>query len=523
MALRRATSKRAAVVAIYISLCIAVVLYFRSPSRQSQVRSLFDQQRLSKTSAGLSVQVSDAVPDDKASCRASDAQLLDLQKRYELTTTFKYLRRSIHLTRSPDVQRTSLTQLAQRMLKKDFQLIQLQPQLENIVSSCPEPIEVEVSASDLPQQVKAHELIFGVSTTFTRFSESAEILINDWSFWLTDGSRHSNGGKLILTLLDATPAQVQEIKSTLNEAGIDADTYTSDATLPMSARNMALVPAMYTHPEANKKKWFVLCDDDTFFPNMHALIAELAKHDESKAMYIGALSEDGNAVKKHGEQAFGGAGVFLSRPTAKVITSKFKECSSEDKVNQADHQGDRLLRQCIEDHSDIRLTALPDLWQLDTFGDPSGFYESGFKPLSLHHYRSWHRASPSDLTRLAYICGEDCTMQRFQTFDDFIISGYSIAHYPNGINFDTNQVERTFRPEIDERWNFDAKMGPQRPSLSGTGKKIAWSLKNVTLQQDGSVLQTYVSMANDRRWFTGDRKPMSEHDSVIELVWATSR
>ncbi|KAG5953064.1 hypothetical protein E4U53_007032 [Claviceps sorghi] len=524
MALRRTRSKRAAVIAIYISVLVALVLYIRSASRHSQARGFLDQLRHSKILPESSTHVSNSVADDEStSCRASDARLVNLQKQYELQTPFHYMRRAIHLTRNQHVQRSSLVKLSQRLLKTDFQLIELQPQVKNTVSSCAEPIEVEVSASDFPQSVNASELIFGVSTTYERFSSSATALINDWSFWLTDGSRHSNGGKLVLTLLDASQAQLKLAKSNLAKAGIDADTYASDSSLPMSARNMALIPTMLAHPQADKKKWFVLCDDDTFFPNIHALIAELAKHDESTAMYIGALSEDHGAVGKHGMQAFGGAGIFLSRPLAEVITSNFKECSTEDKIKQADEQGDRLLRQCIQEHSGVQLTALRDLWQLDIFDDPSGFYEGGIQPLSLHHYRSWHQASPSDFTKLAYICGEDCTLQRFRTFDDFIISGFSVAQYPDGIDFDTNRMEKTFRAENDTDRSFDDKMGPQRPSLSQTGKKLAWRLREASLQHDGSVLQTYILTANDPRWVDVNKKPMREHDSVIELIWATSR
>ncbi|KAG6001523.1 hypothetical protein E4U21_004114 [Claviceps maximensis] len=510
MALRRARSRRAAVIAVYVCLLVALVLYIRPSFRHNISRE-------------SSLHVLDSSPDDISSCRPSDARLELLQERYQLQTPFQYLRRAIHLTRNPDVQRSSLTKLSQQLLKKDFQLVQLPPRLENVVSPCAEPIEAQVSASDFPQRANASDLIFGVSTTVERFAESRSVLINDWSFWLTDGSGHSNGGKLILTLLDANRGELRGAKSALKRAGIDADTYASDAKLPMSARNMALIPIMYAHPDADKKKWFVLCDDDTFFPNMHALKAELAKHDESTPLYIGALSEDSFATEKHGLQAFGGAGIFLSRSTAKVITSNFKECSSIDKVRQADRQGDRLLRQCIEEHSEIQLTAFHDLWQLDTFDDPSGFYEWGIKPLSLHHYRSWHHVKPGDLTKLAYICGEDCTLQRFQTSDDFVLSGYSIAHYPDGINFDINQVEKTFRSETDTGHNFDDKMGPQRPSLSRTGKKVAWELKGSYLRQDGSILQTYVRLAKDTRWVDANEKPMSEHDSVIELVWTSDK
>lgn len=396
-----------------------------------------------------------------------------------------------------------------------------QIQLNN--HDCPKAIEVPVSASEFPQSADASDLMFGISTTYERFMESSTILLNDWAFWLTDGTGRSNGGKMILVLLDADEEKLTSAKGFLTKAGIDADTITANSSMPMATRYLSLIPTMYAHTETPKKKWLVLCDDDTFFPNMHALKQRLAEYDHRKEMYIGTLSEDIISIQRHGSQAFGGAGVFLSLPTAERMSRLFKDCSSEDKLHSADWQGDRLLHQCILDNSDTTLTALPDLWQLDTFGDPAGFYEWGTKPLSLHHYRSWHHATPSQYTKLAYICGEDCTLQRFQTADDYIISGYSIAHYPNGITFDPHAIEATFRPEYERGWNFDYKFGPQRKALKKTGRKISWELKESTLQSDGCVSQTYIRRGNDTRWVDANNQPMDSSDGVIELVWGPSR
>lgn len=143
----------------------------------------------------------------------------------------------------------------------------------------------------------------------------------------------------------------------------------------------------------------------------------------------------------------------------------------------------------------------------------------------MHHYRGggWHVAKPGQFTKIAHTCGEDCTMLRFQTADDFIISGYSIAHYPKGVTFDYNQLEGSLNaaPE-DKGWNLDYVFGPQRPSLLKTGKKIAWELQESEVHQDGSVLQTYVRRWTDTRWATPDEQPMSNIDGVIELVWIPS-
>ncbi len=299
------------------------------------------------------------------------------------------------------------------------------------------------------------DFIFGVSTTRQRFIDTAPALVDEWAYWLSDQRGRSNGGKLVLTLLDATDQELRDARASLQAAGVDADVLHAEAAREMAVRYLALIPAMYnqTSSRIGGKKWFVLCDDDTFFPSPHGLVEALGAYEPSRPLYVGALSEDVENVARHGSQAFGGAGVFISKPLAAELAGHYSSCRSDGKVQESNSgwgpQGDILLRQCIYDNTDEVLSVMAGLWQLDLHGDPSGFYESGIKPLSLHHYRggNWHVGHPADYTRLSHRCGEDCFMQRFQTADDFIIAtSFSIARYPGGIDFDTGQFEGTFRP-----------------------------------------------------------------------------
>lgn len=167
-----------------------------------------------------------------------------------------------------------------------------------------------------------------------------------------------------------------------------------------------------------------------------------------------------------------------------------------------------------------------ELHQLDIVGDPAGFYEAGLKPLSLHHFKGgmWHKAAIFEGAQVIHACGEECFLQRFRTADDFVISnGFSVAYYPDGINFNLYQTERTFSPAPDDNgWNLDFMMGPQRKSLLRTGRKVAWELKESDIQDDGSVRQTYIRKANDGRWvFEEDGPKMFQIDGVLELVWTS--
>ncbi|KAJ6785172.1 hypothetical protein PWT90_01583 [Aphanocladium album] len=463
-------------------------------------------------------------------CGASIDHLFELKYRYSLDDRFQYMKRYVRFTRTEGLERKSMTKLGQNLLPYEFQFKAVDVrQNKAIEDECMAPLEVAVPKSGLPRTVNASDFIFGVSTTYNRFIAAETSPINEWTFWLTNGNGRSNGGKLVLMLLDATDEQLQEVANTLGDVNIDADVYHSDSRLEMAVRYLTLVPTLYTHPDARHKKWLVTCDDDTFFPSMHGLIAKMNSMDYTREMYVGTLSEDVGAIERHGSQAFGGGGVFLSLPLARRITELYGSCTTSQKIQEADSgwgaQGDIILRKCIYEHTETRLTTVWDLWQLDILGHPSGFYESGVKPLSLHHYRGggWHRADPAQMARVAHTCGEDCTMLRFQTPDDFILSGYSIAHYPHGVTFDVHQVEATLHAAQDNKgWNFDYKLGAQRPSLLGTGRKIAWDLQEAHVDPDGSIRQTYTRKHNDERWTESDGRPMSNIDGVIELVWIPS-
>lgn len=459
-------------------------------------------------------------------CGINSTRMGELKTKYELGDTFQYLRRYVKINRQP-VARKSITKLTQQFLPHAFTTVDLQHPSNYGDEKCIEPLEVPVPESPYPATGNLSDFMFGVSTTFKRFSSDKTSPVNEWTYWLTDGKGNSNGGKLVLLLLDATEDQILHAKTILHHAGIDVDVFHSDSSMEMAVRYLTLIPTLYNHPERQSKKWLVSCDDDTFFPSVHALTKKFEAYDPSEMLYIGTLSEDVNNVDRHGSQAFGGAGVFLSVPLAEQITKDYETCKTDEKIHESNSgwgpQGDILLRKCIYENTDVRLSILRGLYQLDLYGDPSGFYESGIKPISLHHFKGggWHSALPWEYTKIAHICGEDCTLQRFQTSDNFIIStGFSVAQYPQGINFNLAQMERTFAaaPQ-DKGWNLDYVFDPQRPSLLKTGRKISWDLQEARVNEDNTVSQVYVRKANDWRWVDRNGEPMSQIDGIIELVW----
>ncbi|KAG7124547.1 hypothetical protein HYQ44_001732 [Verticillium longisporum] len=459
----------------------------------------------------------------RMNCDINMQHLRQVGETYGLSGKIEYFKRYVRFHRKP-IERLSYTNIDQKLLPRSFQKVDLNSGY--VFQECAEPLEVPVTQSPYPADVNLSEFMFAVSTTFSRINNPASNPIKEWAFWLTNSNGRPNGGKMLLQLIDATVAELDDVARRLARAGIDADVSHTDSRLEMAVRYLGLVPMLYNHRERPNKKWLVMCDDDTYFPNMHALKARFEKYDHKKLLYIGTLSEDVGAIERHGSQAFGGAGVFLSVSMAEKITDIFATCRSNTKIREADSgwgpQGDILLRKCIYENTNVRLTQLWDLWQLDLFGDPAGFYEGGIKPYSVHHFKGggWHFAYPFQSTKIAHACGEDCSYQRFVTTDNFVISnGFSVAHYPQGIDFDLDQFEGTFHAAPEDRgWNLDWMYGPQRPSMLRTGKKIAWELRESYNNPDGSVLQTYIRRADDVRWVEND-KPLRTHDGVIELVW----
>lgn len=459
-------------------------------------------------------------------CGADTAHLRLITERHNLGDQLDYYKRYIRFTRQP-IERKSYTNIQQKLIPGGLRAIDLNNATTH--EPCGVPLEVPVTKSPFPSTADLSDYMFAISTTYDRLADPAQNMIKEWAYWLTDSNGRSNGGKLLLLVMGATDVQLDAFTNRLARAGIDADVSHSDQRLEMAVRYLNLVATLYRHKESSNKKWLVLCDDDTFFPSPVGLTNWMRKYNTARPMYVGTLSEDALAVQRHGSQAFGGAGVFITLPLARAISRIISTCKTDEKIQESDSgygpQGDILLRKCIYENTSVRLTQLHHLWQLDLFGDAGGFYESGTRPLSVHHYRhSWHTAYPGHASKVAHTCGEDCTFQRFVTADGFVVSnGYSVAQYPEGIDFDLEQLEATWAGSNDPNlgWRFDLMLGPQRLSLHRTGRKLAWEMVEARNGADGSVTQVYIRRKDDDRWkYEGE--PMRETDGVIELVWIPS-
>ncbi|KAM9875211.1 hypothetical protein VDGL01_10700 [Verticillium dahliae] len=69
--------------------------------------------------------------------------------------------------------------------------------------------------------------------------------IQEWAYWLT-GNDRSNGGKLLIQLVDATDAEITDVAGRLAKVGVDAEVGGWDSRLEkkMAIRYLNLVPLL---------------------------------------------------------------------------------------------------------------------------------------------------------------------------------------------------------------------------------------------------------------------------------------
>lgn len=254
-------------------------------------------------------------------------------------------------------------------------------------------------------------------------------------------------------------------------------------------------------------KWIGVLDDDTFFPSIYNLDQELQRHDHTQSLWLGALSDNFNSLKNWGYMAYGGAGAFLSVPLARELEPHLETCIVETTVDT----GDGILRDCVYTHTHTKLTLVAHMYQHDMHGDMSGFYESGIRPLSVHHWKSWYHEPVPEMAAVGGICG-DCFLARWRFGDDTLLAnGYSVARYAPGVldAIDLGRMESTWDWPGHE---YDFSFAPRRDKL-GKEQKKSYHLKDVVVSDKGALTQVYVYKGD---WEKGER------DEVVELVWGSN-
>jgi hypothetical protein len=321
----------------------------------------------------------------------------------------------------------------------------------------------------------------------------------------------------LLVLVPPTGDDLHRHEIYFRNRGLDVTIKSSP--LDFTARYFGLVQAFTEHIKQSRPNttWVSFIDDDTFFPSLTNVAEQLSQFDATQKHYIGSLSEASWQVDRFGHIAFGGAGVFVSRPLLAKLNSVYDQCQAF-----GDQPGDQKLGQCIEKFGNTPLTIWPSLFQMDMKGPVDGVYESGRQIDSLHHWGSWYTKDVVKMSTVSAAAGRRSVLRRWifdqteiidnstklSTRSFFIMTnGYSIVKYifdgatpDDAINFD--HTEHTW--EEDPR-GYEQSLGPMRPKDQRGVIKERWMLKESLVVGD-----------NVHQFYTREE----EHGhSVIEMIW----
>lgn len=370
---------------------------------------------------------------------------------------------------------------------------------------CPTVANVNVALDHDVEETS--KLLFGIATTVDRLERLLPALL--YSFAGTKAS--------LLVLVPESDDNLSAQESYFRSRGLDITLESSP--LEFTARYFGLVEAFSLHIKTKRPQteWVGFIDDDTFFPSLPSVALQLKQADSSKKHYIGSLSEASWQVDTWGHMAFGGAGIFVSKPLLDILMENYDECQS-----WGEQPGDQKLGQCIERSSNTPLTLWPSLHQMDLTGAPDGIFESGLQIDSLHHWSTWYTKDVVKMGAVAAAAGKRSVLRRWvfdqQEFVDqstgesyrmfwVLTNGHSIVRYtlmpgtPNdAINFD--HVEKTWEEDMA---GYTQRFGAMRE-------------KN----QDGVIKERYlltdaiVIGDNVHQFYT--REEETSH-SLIEIVW----
>ena len=423
---------------------------------------------------------------------------------YAFNYPINYVSRDIVTIPTTDSARPSLTVIEEALFAK-LSTIDLATSQTLKSDKCLPPLALEVPRV-LESPADASNMIFGLQTTIHRLRNSVQHLAR----WLPN-----TGARLYAIVIEsegvaADDSDMAILEKEFHDLGMNVSViHPVESTDRFAARYFSLGSVMY-QARNEKTEWVVYIDDDTFFPSLHDLQLMLLKHDSNKEQYIGALSEDWWAVNHYGLMGFGGAGIFLSMPLAKVVDEHTQFC----KTHLRTTSGDVTVMDCIYQHSATKLTHVPELHQIDIAGDLSGFYESGRQFLSLHHWKKEFKLALEKMHVVADIC-DSCFLQRWQFPNEMILSnGFSITQYPQGHLTGKKLggahgtgvgglVDKANFEEMEHTWPEDINvlhsLAPVRPKMVND-TKISYKLR-------------------DSMWLDSDVKGHALHDTVRQVYF----
>lgn len=259
-----------------------------------------------------------------------------------------------------------------------------------------------------------------------------------------------------------------------------------ESELPWYEAYVSLLGVLHDHatPET---KWVCTIDDDTYFFSMKRLLAMLARYDHNEPYYIAGVSENKETIDRLGLLGYGGGGLFFSMALIKELRPYLEHC-----ITMPDSAGDIRIFRCIYTYTTTKLTWEHYLFQMDIHGDLSGFYEAArTRPLSTHHWDSWHHTDMVQVGAVGEICGNECVLQKYVTADGwYMTNGYSLVKYSYNeterARYIEGAMEHTWADTawvIPTSWNYT--LAPLKPRDEG---KIQYKIEKVEQEQDTVTL-----------------------------------
>lgn len=414
---------------------------------------------------------------------------LGVLERLKVNKLGSYLRREVNAVTLAANQEVPMKQLLdtplmdRKMLDPDEQLMQEQSQAD---CSIPHPLTVQVPLP--PKSVDASHIDFGVATRADRLNDS----LDQFAHWA--GYTHTR----IFALVEPDK-HVPEVQAKADSLGINL--YITESDEEYQSRYFSLVRHLASHVR-DQTRWSVVIDDDTFFMSMSTLVQALEKHDHTQMIYLGGISESIPQIGAFGIMAFGGAGVFLSRPLAVELSKPeiFEQCQN------MEFTGDRRISLCIYQYTPAKLTIDHRLRQLDMMGDVTGFFETGREPpLSVHHWKSWFHADMPKVASISELCGDTCLLRQWWFTDGWLLTnGFSVVKYSTDVDPFDKTMELTWESHngaVHESYLHE--LGPLRPK---DWNKISYLLEDAVVEDD-QVRQFYIHRGG------------KDGDEILELVW----
>lgn len=408
------------------------------------------------------------------------------------TSTFTYAHRSIR-TRYVSGERLTLSRISEPLLSSPS--VVSKDNLTALRIDTTPILTLEVPRSP---QVDTSILSFGIATRLSRLTQS----FSQMQHWLP-----YSGAQLHVSIPGSSwpsfSSQRLNTEQLYQHANINLTLHIDDKIFAKAY--FSLIKILY-ETRTPTTEWLVLIDDDTFIPSLPYLVNHLgSKYDASQKVVVATLSDNFEQLRTLGLMPFGGGGIFISIPLAEHLVQNDVWDSCLDTPKK---EGDQIVHDCLNGHTTIRPTFDAGLQQMDVRGDVSGYFESGRRLLTVHHWKSWYHVDIALSSNVSKACGFECLFQRWSFTDNIVLSnGYSVVEYPRGLDdVPLDEVELTW----DGEWkNFIHHMSPLRGPLDKKKKKSARLVESTVLAGIG-VRQLYLDPAEDLN---------GQMDRVIELLW----